>query len=397
MSSVSKVWARTRGLIRLARRLNGFLAEPLSGEQASAVVAQGVEQRDARFLNKLQRCISMKIPKARTGGFCRFVDVNMAMSYGLWKPRGLDGALAKLAAAGVYLTFEEFKGRTPIVRGNTSFQFEPDDLKDPTFRAETTHQTGGTSGEPVRFGSSFELTEQRAIHWCLFFAANERLGAPLIFWTPGNSGSIGPQLACAKFNQRLDYWFVSQKMTRISDRAYTSARHWICRRFRDFPNPRYVAYHDTAPVLEAVRSLLGEEGTVSVNTTPSAAVGLSLAAQEKGASLKGLVFLLGAEPLTPARRMTIEASGARTTPLYGSTEAVWTGGQCPFPQHGDEVHVLRDIHAVIPGPPDVDADPDMSRLLFTSLAPLTSKVMLNTDIGDGAQSPTGGVPACTTA
>jgi hypothetical protein len=96
-----------------------------------------------------------------------------------------------------------------------------------------------------------------------------------------------------------------------------------------------------------------------------------------------LVFVLGAEPLTAARRETIEASGARATPLYGSTEAVWTGGQCPFPRYGDEVHVLRDLHAVIPGPaPDPSAEPEAPRLLFTSLAPVTSKVLLNTDIGD---------------
>jgi len=127
-------------------------------------------------------------------------------------------------------------------------------------------------------------------------------------------------------------------------------------------------------VLDAVIALLREAESVSVSTTPSAAVRLSLAAREHGADLTGLVFLLGAEPLTPARRETIERAGARPTPLYGSTEAVWTGGQCPSPQHCDEVHVLQDLHAVISG--------SESELLFTSLAPVTSKFILNTGIGD---------------
>ena len=69
-------------------------------------------------------------------------------------------------------------------------------------------------------------------------------------------------------------------------------------------------------------------GTVATNTTPSAAVKLSIAAQRLSAPLEGVTFLLGSEPLTPARRRTIEASGAAAAPLYGSTEAPWTGGQC---------------------------------------------------------------------
>ena len=382
MNGLIKSWSRTRGLIRLARHIRSFLAEPLTVEQASALIVHGVEQRHQRFLTKLELAIygNPKSPYRKLLEMCgcEYGDVSR-----LVETEGLDGALGKLAAAGVYLTFEEFKGRTPTVRGSNSFQFEPDDFNDPTFRAESVQQTGGTSGEPMRFGSSFALIEQRAVHWCIFFAANRVLGVPLIFWTPGNSGAIGPQLSCVKFNQHLDHWFVCQEMTRVADRAYSWSRHWICRHFADFPRARHVSYHETAPVLETVAGFLRDPGAVSVNTTPSAAVRLSLAAQEQGVDLKGLVFLLGAEPLTAARRQTIEASGARATPLYGSTEAVWTGGQCPFPQDGDEVHVLRDLHAVISGPPTEGAEEEQaSRLLFTSLAPLTSKALLNTDIGD---------------
>jgi hypothetical protein len=380
--TLQKAWRRSRGLIRLARHIREFLAEPLSAEHAVKAIADGVQQREARFLDKLHRAVyaNPKSPylKLLQASGCEYGDVAR-----LVETEELDGALAKLAAAGVLLTFEEFKCRTATVRGSQSFDFEPDDFNDPTFRAEGASQTGGTSGTPIRFGWSFALTAQWAPYWCVFLAANNRLGAPLIFWTPGNSGSIGPQLACAKFHQRLDRWFVSQEMTHFADRAYAWSRHWICRRLAGFPAAHHVAYHETSPVLAAVLALLREAKTVSVNTTPSAAVRLSLAAREQGADLTGLVFLLGAEPLTPARRETIEASGARATPLYGSTEAVWTGGQCPFPQHSDEVHVLRDLHAVICDPesgPSTDLEP--SRLLFTSLAPVTSKFILNTDIGD---------------
>jgi len=377
-----KAWTRSRGLIRFARHIRGFLAEPITPEQASETITQGVEQREARFLRKLDVSIyaNPKSPyrKLLEAAGCEYGDVAR-----LVETDGVENALGKLEAAGVHLTFEEFKCRTPTVRGSQSFHFEPEDFNDHTFRAETMGRTSGTSGPPIPFGWSFALTVQWAPHWCVFFAANGAIGVPLIFWTPGNSGSIGPQLACAKFNQRVEDWFVSQDMTSLADRAYAGAKHWICRQFASFPRPSNVAYHDTAPVLNRVLGRLREREAVSICTTPSAAVRLSLAAQEQDVNLTGAVFLLGAEPLTPARRQAIESSGARATSLYGATEAVWAGGQCCFPQHADEVHVLRDLHAVISGSePDPSVESDAPRLLFTSLAPVTSKVMLNTDIGD---------------
>jgi len=382
MRSLTKVWTRSRDLIRLAHHIRDFLAEPITIEQAVESIARGIGQREARFLKKLEYSIyrNPKSPYRQLldAAGCEYGDVARMVEI-----EGLDGALDRLQAAGVYLTFDEFKCRTATVRGSRSFHFQPEDFRDPAFRAESFGQTGGSSGLPMRFGRSFALTAQWAAYWCVFFAANEIAGHPLIFWTPGNSGSIGPQLACAKFSQRTDAWFISQEMTHLADRAYSWSKHWIARRFAGLPRSRNVAYHDTAPVLACVLEILRERKAVSINTTPSAAVRLSLAAREQGSSLAGVIFLLGAEPLTPGRRDTIESAGARATPLYGSTEAIWTGGQCPFPRHADEVHVLRDLYAVIPSSvPDPLSETGASRLLFTSLAPVTSIVTLNTDIGD---------------
>jgi hypothetical protein len=111
----------------------------------------------------------------------------------------------------------------------------------------------------------------------------------------------------------------------------------------------------------------------------SAAVKLSLAAQRHGHALAGVTFLLGSEPLTPARRRTIEASGARAAPLFGSTEAPWIGGQCRHARHPDEVHVLSDSYAIVPSG---------ETLLFTSLRRALPKVLINVDIGDRAMMET---------
>ena len=105
----------------------------------------------------------------------------------------------------------------------------------------------------------------------------------------------------------------------------------------------------------------------------------------RGASLAGLTFLLGSEPLTPARRQTIEASGARAAALYGSSEAPWIGGQCRHATSPDDVHVLLDGYAVVPGDAtSMPAGAADRTLLFTSLRRALPKVLLNADIGDRA-------------
>jgi phenylacetate-coenzyme A ligase PaaK-like adenylate-forming protein len=382
VTGLGKLWARGRSLCRLARHLPRFLEEPLTPDQAAAAIACGVEEREARFLERLRGSVygNPRSPFYRLleAAGCEYGDVVRLVG-----TEGLDEALRKLALAGVYLSFDEFKCRAPAVRGSRTFHFEPGDFPDPGFRGSRLRQTSGTTGPPMRFGASLELTSRWALHWCLFFAANGVLGAPLIFWTPGNAGNVSPQVACAKFRQRVDHWFVSQRMPHLVDRAYAGAKHAIARRYAGLPRPRLVAYQETAPVLTAAVELLQAAGKTCVETTPSAAVRLSLAAQEQGIDLGGLVFLLGAEPLTPARREAIEASGARATPLYGSTEAVWTGGQCPWPRQPDEVHVLRDLHAVIADPAsEAGGESGPSRLLFTTLASGASTPILNTDIGD---------------
>ncbi len=382
MNGLNRAWSRSVELVRFASQIRDFLAEPMTLEQAKSVVADGVRSREARFFDKLQRAVysNPKSPyrKLLDVAGCQFGDVEK-----LVRQEGLEGALSVLAASGVTVSFDEFKCRVPVVRGSQEFHIEPEDFDDPTLRAEALETTGGTSGKPTRIRWSFAQTAQATPHWCVFFAANDCLDRPLLYWRPGHAGASSSHWAWAKFGRRMESWFVCQEMTNPMDRLYAGALRWIGARFAGFPEPRNIPYHDAEPVLEEVLRILARSKAACLNTPPSAAVRLSLAAQDIGASLSGLTCMLGAEPLTPARRSTIEASGARATPLYGSHEATWAGGQCMEPQHPDEVHVLMDLHAVIAGSLPDDSEGDHAPpLLFTSLAPLTPKILINTDIGD---------------
>lgn len=379
-----RLWSNLVGLARFAYRVQDFLDETISIDQAERVIADGVRRREERFLEKLRLAVypnpNSPYRKLLHAAGCEFGDVQRIVGQ-----EGLEAALRKLAEDGVYVSYEEFKCQKPTIRGGQTFYFRENDFDDPRLVPDVRGASGGTRGKPMRVAGTLDQLAQMAPHWAVFFAENGCLDAPLIFWTPGHAGAAAPHLSCAKFNQKFVHWYVSEEMKNVKDRFYAACIHWLGRRVAGFPRPQQAPYSQPESILKSLLALLNEGKKPCVNTVPSAAVKLSLAAQNRGETLSGVTFLLGAEPLTPARRRTIEASGARATPLYGASEAGWIGGQCRCNRQPDEVHVLLDNYAVIPAREGVPGKNREGQSLFlTSLRRITPKILLNTDIGDRA-------------
>ncbi|MCW5982167.1 MAG: hypothetical protein KIT09_29035 [Bryobacteraceae bacterium] len=377
---LARLGSKLIGLGRFAWGLRSFLDERLTLEQAVQVIEDGVRRREERFLAKLDTAVyanpGSPYRKLLEAAGCEAGDVRKLVA-----AEGLEGALERLARAGVYVGYEEFKGRQPAVRGGRTFHFRPEEFDDPRMVPDLRSTTGGTRGKPAPTTGNLDQIAQMVPHWLVFFAENGCLDGPLVFWTPDHAGVASRHLSCAKFGLKYSRWFVSEEMTAVKDRFYSVSIHWLVRRAAGLPAPERAPYDNPAPVLDCLLAFLEEGKRPCVNTAPSAAVKLSLAAQQRGASLSGVTFLLGSEPLTPARRRAIEGSGARAAPLYGSTEATWIGGQCRQARHPDEAHALLDTYAVIGAP---EEDGEERSLLLTSLQPITPKVLLNTDIGDRA-------------
>jgi hypothetical protein len=382
---LSELWVKSVSLARFACRVRGFVGQTITPEHAEQVIAQGVQHRQERFLEKLQLAV-YPIPNSPyrqllNAAGCEFGDVQS-----LVEKEGLEGALRELVDAGVYLSYEEFKCRKPTVRGGRTFHFREDDFDDPRMTPDLRAISGGSRGRPTKVANSVPLIAQMVPHWAVFFAENRCLDAPLVFWEWSTIGMASTQLACAKFGQRYAHWFVSETMKSPLSRLYSSCVHALSRLAAGFPRPEKAHFSQPGPVLERLLVLLGAGKKPCVYTTPSAAVRLSLTAQSRGNSLSGVTFLVTSEPLTPARLRSIVASGARAVTLYGATEATWIGGQCRRPRYSDEVHVLLDRYAVIPAREDnpEGGDAEGQSLLLTSLDRISRKVLLNTDIGDRA-------------
>ena len=90
--------------------LRRFLRTRLTLDQARRIVHDRIEQRGENFLRIAERGIyghsaSPYLALLKLAG-CELPDLRAMV-----RQRGLDGALGALREAGVYVTFEEFKGR----------------------------------------------------------------------------------------------------------------------------------------------------------------------------------------------------------------------------------------------------------------------------------------------
>jgi hypothetical protein len=136
-------------LARLTRDLPGWLRTPFALDVAEDRLRQSLIWRDERFLRIAKRAIygyprSPYLTLLRLAG-CEFGDLRRMV-----QQDGLEGALKTLAGQGVYVTFDELKGRREAVRGSARFKFSEEDFDSPLLAPHWVVFTGGTGGGPGR-------------------------------------------------------------------------------------------------------------------------------------------------------------------------------------------------------------------------------------------------------
>lgn len=371
------------GFLRFASGLRRFLDETVSVEAAKATIQRNMQLREAALLEVVEGKVfanpeSPYLKLFRAAG-CELGDVKT-----LVRKEGCDGALHTLHRNGIYVTFEEFKGRAPAVRGSQTFTFRDSDFDNPLITPHYYSSSGGTGGRPTRVKIDLDHIAQSAPPWAIWFAAHGLLGRPLVFWTSTHSGIASSMLRLAKFGQKTVKWFATAGMDTVTGRLITSCVHGMARRAGGFPKPEIVPLPEAGKIGDYVARMVSDGIKPCVNTTASGAARISLAMQERGMSLRDVTFLLRGEALTLARRQTIEASGARAVQTYGFSEGGPVGSQCPTPAAVDDVHVFLDAFAVIQRAISLTDGANADSLLLTALRPAAPKVMLNAEIGDYA-------------
>jgi phenylacetate-coenzyme A ligase PaaK-like adenylate-forming protein len=370
--------------IRFLIGLPRFLKTPISYDDAEATVIRNASRREQRLIDKLETAV-FSYPRSPyrklfdTAGLSKDEVIHLIRTY------GVEEALNHFRSKGVYVTWDEFKGRRPVCRGERTFHFQPEDFDNPIMRTSLSTSSSGSSGVPVRVGNDLEDNTQSCVDWAVLFRAWGLEESPLLFWTVDYAGMAIRYLKCSKIGKHFERWFITTPITKPGERFRARLVHGYTRFWAKYPKPELAPLHACEPLFECLWEYLDEGRLPILNCTPSGALELSRRSLKAGRSLKGVYFLLGAEPLSAARRDGIVASGATVIPTYGTSEGGWIGAQFPGVDHPDEVCIFRDAYAVIPSAEHKDVfDGKLSStpLFLTNLRPAAPKVLINTGIGD---------------
>jgi hypothetical protein len=290
----------------------------------------------------------------------------------------------------VYLTAEEFRGRQDVVRGGLRLRVRPADLRTPTGTFHLGGQSGGSRGArlPVRIDVAW--LRDRGADAVLALEARGGLRWRHAVWSVPGGAVVSIILRYSLCGAPPVRWFsqIDPDAPALPSRYRWSARvlQWGSRLAGvPLPGPRYAPVDAPEPILRWIEDVRGAGQTPHVDTFPSSAVRLCVAARATGRDLSGTRFTLAGEPLTPARWDVIERAGAEAATYYASAGVGILGFWCLRPAAIDEVHLAHDLCAVIQADgSDLPATRSSRPLLVTSLRPAAPFVLLNVDLGDEA-------------
>lgn len=364
-----------------------YVRQRFSLDEARALVRERLETREQRFLEMLRLCVfdnekSPYLPLLKSVS-CELEDIRR-----LVEKDGLEPTLLLLRQEGVYLTFEEFKGRQRVERGGVSFTARPSDFASPVAKQHDPSRTGGTTGSAVRFWKSLEFRREVETTRMLGLAAHGLLGVPTARWGGDRASSATGMVGRAPFEGVPDRWFVTRiqpgKRERLKFGLATTLIAYAARLGgAKLPKPQWIDPEDGLSVAQWARQKLESTGKCVVRTNVSRAVRLAIAASENGIDLHGASIMGGAEPPTPGKVAAITRSGVTWIPTYVFSEGGQVGMGCVHPVDGTDVHFNRDRLALVQYPRQVpSSDLVVDAFNFTSLSVHAPRVLLNVEIDD---------------
>jgi hypothetical protein len=378
--------------LRFLRRLPAALRVRVSHDQALARVHERLARRQDDFLRLLRDAIyarpSHPVRKLLDRAGCAYGDVEA-----LVRADGVEGALAALYRAGVYLTADEVAGRRRVVRGSDSFDVDPAELRNPWAVAHLVGNSGGSrSGTATAVALDLDaiLDQLPAYRLALAAAGDDGNWVEAVWAPPGSIGLAYGLRAAVGFGRPVERWF-----SPVDEQAGTGASSYrlALRSARlagllagvRLPLPEYVNAADPTPMIGWLEGVRRRGRTPILSLYPSTAARICSAAAHAGRELSGVWLSLRGEPVTPARVAAVRRVGAHVLSLYGAIECGLIGHSCLRAAAVDEVHVHDDLHAIIQpaGDAAVGGLP-ADALLVTTLRRSARLILVNACLGDQA-------------
>jgi len=382
------LWAREIGeraamAARLARDLPRFLRAPLTRDEVRDRVRRRLATREQRFLAIVDRAVygSARSPYRRllANAGCESGDLRALVAR-----KGLEGALRHLVGLGVYVSFDEFKGRREAIRGSARFTFSDRDFDNPLDPPHLFSFTGGSGGPPSRVTRSLGSIAEGASIFGVALEAHGVRQPRTVFWV---GGSVVWQLIHLKLGHTVDAWYVpTPSLPVLAEAAHRYVSGLTALGGRHLPLPAYCDLQAPEVIARWLVERARPDAPIVVNGRSSSAVRVAQAAQAMGRRLDGVTFHCRSEPFSAARRRLIEASGAQALPDYASVELAYMAYGCPGAIVSDDVHLSVDRYAVVERERAVgEAGPTVKALLFSTLSETTPKIAFNVELGDSAR------------
>jgi hypothetical protein len=360
----------------------------LTPESSRELVRQRIRDREARLVGVLEHAVfsherSPYLALFRHAG-CELEDAKK-----LIESNGVDAALATLRDAGVFVRFEEFKGREPIRRGSFTLDVGPGDFDNPNARRDFTVRTGGSTGLPTLVSQDLDHIVEKSPIQMLMFEAYGLLGAPTAQWMhimPGNGFRF--VLQRAYMGQWSDHWYSSMGWREHNEwPRFTAATFYMVASARlaglKIPFPEFVPLENAIVVARWLSETVKREGRCMLVSNVSHAMRAAIAARDAGLSLDGVTFRIGGEPITTAKADFMRSLGIRVIAGYGMVEVSNIGLGCPNGVDSGDVHLAMDTIALITRPHEIgETGITVPAFQLTTLSDTAGKLLLNVEVDD---------------
>ncbi len=326
------------------------------------VARDGLACRVPRFLDALDRTVFAH-RNSPYRALLEHAGYDAARVRALVEQDGIEPALERLAAAGVYVTAEEYRGERELRRRGLTLRL--------TERAFANPDASG-SDDPG--------------DWSLTLEAYGLDRAPVSVWLPSpDATGRAAVVALATLRGRAPRWFTEQPgPTTPAGGGLRALVMRLTGRSNGHGNgsaAAHVAPDDASSVLDWIR---GERGhAVGIVTTAARALALATAAQAAKRRLDGVTLMTSGAPLPPATLRAVQGLGGRAFSSCAMAGCGVVIDGCVRPVAADDGHVRMDRVALVGRRRPIDeTGTEGTALLLTTLRANAAQVLVNTETGE---------------
>ena len=394
-------WQEAGLYARFTLGMPRFLRRRMSAAEAREIVSARLAERGANLLRVVRDAIfgnprSPYLPLFRLAG-CELGDFERMLA-----ADGVEKTLGALYDAGVRVAFDEFKGRTPIVRQGLERAVRASDFDASALGSAFAARSSGTSGRATRSYHDLGHVHDTVPFRLLVAEAHGVLTAPLALWLdePPCVAGLNMALSSSVIGNPPERWWTPIEPAEFGRRwrqsfAFGAFLALAAASGVRLPKPRALAFDAPDEIVDWIADALARRGRCELRTFASSALRVARAAVRRGVDLSGAVLICGGEATTPAKQAAVEASGARMVSFYAITEAGPVGVSCPLAADARDLHFSADRLAVVARPVALpEFGIEVEGLHLTSLLPGAPKVMLNVESDDCGTVGTAGDLGC---